>query len=241
MSIINFFILGSCVTRDIFRFVKDTYKITEYYSRTSVCSIISNPVLISENQIKLQSDFQRRMVIRDFIKTFFIDINNLAFDFLIIDLIDERFNLLKINGSVITRSVEFINAGLDYLAYEKIEKTLSFWEDACELFVKKLLSILPKEKIIIHEAYWANRYIDNGIIKEYKNQKEIDTNNDLLKRYYNILEKELSQKVVKTKNILMGDPNHIWGLTPFHYTEEYYKEIYSQIKNYKSEDKDDKE
>lgn len=222
----RYFILGSCVTRDVFRESKTDNKVVDYYARTTIKSLISKPVTI--NEIKLESKFQRRMIECDFKKTLFEDIKNSEFDIFIIDLIDERFDIVKVDDSYVTRSSEFVAAGLENIG-EKINKSLPDWERECSEFVNRLLSIIPVKNIIIHEAYWAKKYVENGEIKEFPNPNYIDTNNSLLKEYYSVLKKLIPTSVVKFEGDLLGDSSHVWGLSPFHYNDEYYKNIHNQL------------
>ncbi|MFO1444434.1 hypothetical protein KDN24_14745 [Bacillus sp. Bva_UNVM-123] len=225
----KYFILGSCVTRDIFRFISTDYHVSDYYARTSLRSIVSEPLIYKENDVKLTSSFQKRTVIKDLEKTFFYDIQNTDFDYLLIDLIDERFELLQVGNSIVTRSTEFINSGLDSsLNGTGIVKVIDDWKKDCYIFANRLLSIVPSEKIIIHEAYWAKQYFEDGVLKDYRNQEKIDANNNILKEYYNELYQFTSAKMVRIEN-RFGDSKHMWGLAPFHYTKEYYKEVYKLI------------
>lgn len=211
--------------------MSDKKSVVDYYARTSLRSIVSEPVSINDDHINLSSDFQKNMVKRDFSKTFFSDVTEKEFDYLMIDLVDERFDLIRIGHSLVTRSNEYVNAGLESVFQgEKLIKSTDGWEKDCITFSQRLLSILPVKKIVIHEAYWANKYIDDGAVKEYPNQKNIDANNEILKQYYAILKKAIPAKVVRTQNELIGDSKHAWGVTPFHYTDDYYKEIYNQIR-----------
>jgi hypothetical protein len=230
VACIKIFILGSCVTRDIFRVV-DKCQVVDYYARTTLCSLMSQPLEIKD--INLVSEFQRKMIRRDFEKTFFEDTKKADFDFLIVDLIDERFNILQCGKSLITKSSEFVNSGLETLYdFVKIYKGTNEFNDAwkrdAQLFSNKLQSIVPVEKIIIHEAYWAKQYTVDGKLKEYPNQNSIDCNNKILLEYYQTLKQFIPAKVVKNKEFI-GDAKHMWGLTPFHYTQDYYEEIYNQI------------
>src|SRR5688572_18437592 len=105
----SYFILGSCVTRDIFSIMKDPSPIT-YYARSSLISIMGNPIPVEEEMLQLDSAFQRRMVLQDFQKTIFDDLSTLKFDYFIMDFIDERFDLFQIGDSYVTRSVELVNS-----------------------------------------------------------------------------------------------------------------------------------
>ena len=100
--------------------------------------------------------------------------------------------------------------------------------DSCEIFSNRLLKIIPPQKIIIHEAYWTSQYYDNDEIKYFDNISIINKNNAILEDYYYILKYFIPSLTVKTNDI-KGNAQHAWGLSPFHYTDQYYKDIYNQI------------
>ncbi|MBY6802848.1 hypothetical protein FDC58_18175 [Clostridium botulinum] len=222
----RYFILGSCITRDVFRVSQKDSEVVDYYARTKLKSLISNPIDI--NDINLKSNFQKRIVKRDLEKTFFNDIKNEKFDYLIIDLIDERFNIVKVQDSFVTKSNEFVNAGLYNMA-TPISYALDEWESDCKEFSKRLIDVISPNKIFIHEVYWANQYIEDGKIKKYDNQKNIELNNSTLKEYYKTLKKYLPDVKIISCSDVIGDAHHLWGLSPVHYTDEYYKKIYNDI------------
>lgn len=63
---------------------------------------------------KIESAFQRQMVTRDIKKLFFVEIDDWAFDFLLIVFIDELFNLyITKDGTGCTISSEYLMDGFD--------------------------------------------------------------------------------------------------------------------------------
>jgi hypothetical protein len=91
----KFAIFGSCVSRDVFDITGHNDLLKHYYARCSVVSAVSDPVAVSGSDIGLNSDFQRRMLISDFQKSFAKGSWKTDTDCLIIDFIDERFGLLR--------------------------------------------------------------------------------------------------------------------------------------------------
>ena len=229
----NVFILGSCVTRDIFRVVKKEDKPITYYARTSFISQMSPPLELHENQIHLNSQFQRRMVIQDFRKTFLEEIKTKKPDVLIIDFIDERFDLLQHGQSYVTKSKEF-DEGKVSLAYHFVqlsrndESTHQLWENSCLRFIERLSQVFSG-KVYLHEAYWAKEYLDDERnVQKFTYQKAIDNSNSLLKRYYDFFKANMPEAEVLSAPC-MADSRHTWGLSAYHYTDDYYCEIYKQI------------
>jgi Family of unknown function (DUF6270) len=223
-------ILGSCVTRDAFELTTGDYNIEHYFARTSFLSLTSPPLDIKEEDILLESPFQRRCVYNDLTKQFFNLTKEKKSDIIIIDLIDERFNLLKIGESYITRSNEFANAKLirDYES-TLIKRNIDFrseWTEAAESFIIQLLDKYRPEEIIIHKTLWQEYYLDSKGNKQRYEQKinEITHHNRLLESYYEFLEERFPEiKVIDmAAEPYLASEEHKWGLSPFHFEENYY-------------------
>lgn len=226
-------IFGSCVSRDIFRIVTGSYEFN-YYARTSLISAVSAPLPINESDIQLGSAFQRKMVVQDFQKDFMESTNQFKPDIVIIDFIDERFDLFKYNNAYVTRTNEFVNGKVETLyTFEQVprfqESTHELWEQSCEMFVKKLLEVVPEDKIYLHEAYWAEGFLDGDGITLFENQDEILRNNEMLARYYSHFKKLCPGATIVSAD-RVSDVNHVWGKSPMHFTEDYYKNIYNQLR-----------
>lgn len=225
-------IFGSCVTRDVYRVAGITNVNFNYHARTSVISQMSRPVLEFIDKINLESGFQKRMVMNDVQKGFNDTI--LDSEILIIDFVDERFDLVRYGDSYLLRSVEFLNSGLEAsYRFEKIprfqEPTHKLWESSLEIFVSRLVSIIPVDRIVLHEAYWADSFLNqDGVIERFDNPEQIKKNNAMLKRYYERFKSFCpGLKIVSSKPI--GDVRHTWGKSPVHYTDAYYLDIYQQL------------
>lgn len=217
-------IIGSCVTRDSFEYI-DNIDITVYLSRVSLISMCSSkPNIIPEIQSNV-TGFLKRTLVEDFEKKHLEVLTSNDFDYLIIDFIDERFSLrTDVNGSYITNSQyvrSHTNADISFptIVPRLTHECLGKWISAAGYFTKQILKILPQEKIVIHEAYWVD-----GL-------KDSDRHNTYLSIYYNFL-KVLMPKAnyikVSEKNI-QTDPNHKWGVAPYHYKKEYYEEFAEKL------------
>jgi len=229
----NLLIFGSCVTRDVFAFFPDNISIIDYFARSSLISLESKPLGIVESGIYLESNFQRKMVLRDCNKTFYNVSKQLIFDYLIIDFIDERFNLLKHEDTYVTRSSEFVNSKLEMkFNFELVKRNdTMLWEKSCCQFIEKVKEFVPEDKIILHEAYWSPVYINNGEIIEFDKPmlKQIVHNNALLRHYYEFFLSQLPKCTKVCSKLNIADSAHKWGLSPFHYHYPYYEDIYQQI------------
>ena len=85
-------IFGSCVTRDIMEYdYRKVFCINEYIARQSIISSLSVPVEFDENDIKLDSTFQTKQLESDLKKNALARLENSDAEYLIIDLIEEKW------------------------------------------------------------------------------------------------------------------------------------------------------
>ena len=118
----NISIIGSCVTRDIFEYDKDVFKINDYFARSSIVSMTSLPIDVNSDYVQLNSPFQKKCVLNDLNKHSIQSVLNEDNDYLIIDLIDERFNLYYRDGSFVTKSNELVSSGFDLSDFKEMKK-----------------------------------------------------------------------------------------------------------------------
>ena len=89
--------MESCISRDIFEFADSKrFQIEHYFARTSVISSVSKPIELKEEEIKLSSPFQRRMVLTDLNKSYWKTIRDGISEYVMIDFIDERYETGKL-------------------------------------------------------------------------------------------------------------------------------------------------
>ncbi|MGQ9007517.1 DUF6270 domain-containing protein [Bacillus stercoris] len=227
-------IFGSCVTRDPFSFVENEYVIENYFARSSLVSLYSRPLNIKKDGIELDSEFQKKQVYNDLHKIFRRHIQKESDNVLIIDFIDERLDVLKFYDTFITRSMEYVNSNLPRILnttlFEKSEDFFSSWEASALSFTQELKKY-HKGIIILHKAYWKEQYIDkNGDILNFENDQDIKKNNSYLKRMYTFIERNLAERVHCIElDSYKCDANHKWGLSNFHYEEQYYIDFISSL------------
>ncbi len=167
----RFAIFGSCVTRDAFEFGQPNpgkERVSIYLARTTVNSCLSTPVPFKNLfAAERQQKFEERCVIDDIFKRHFDALREKPFDYLLLDLIDERHPIISVDGSYLCYSVPFLRMAeafkLDPAKFERrsprdpslIEETLA----NLPRFVERLSAIVDPSHIILHEAYWATEFI----------------------------------------------------------------------------------
>ena len=240
----NVSIFGSCVSRDILGY--DTkrmlnIKLGTYIARQSVISSVSESADVDYNEVKLDSKFQKRMVLSDMNKTAFDLFSQSESKYLIIDLIDERFSLAKYNNSIVTYSSCAAEGGFNekvkLINYE--EKNGEFYFQGfnidiyLEEFCKRINKIYNTENIIIHKAKMLDFYMDRfGKFKKF--DKNIVGRNRSVNRRLDYMDSYLENSFKGCMAIDICDKffayeNNKWGLAPMHYCDDYYRKAVELI------------
>ena len=247
-------ILGSCCSRDIFEYLdKASYDINLYIARTKLVSQLSEPFSPVDG-LNLSSSFQRRLVFNDLEKTQWEDLQKSSGDCCVIDFIDERFNLLKIqmnaSSTYITKSNELVNSGfLINKKYQEVQYKFknNRWKiETADLdiyldhFLRKILALYKNKKIVLHKAYMQDTYIrKDGSRKPFSPAVTVNNHqvNFMLDYLYSYTENFFRKNHRRFYTIYLCDKylaseSHKWGLAAMHYQEDYYREAADLIKDY---------
>lgn len=242
-------IFGSCVSRDLLEFDRlKKLNLRTYIARQSIISAVSPPIKCNIDDINLESKFQKEMVYNDFVKETFNRFKNDGSKYLMIDLIDERFKILKYiqneTESIITYSAslqesKYLNNPQIITRERKIFGGKSYFVNNKKLdyylkdFCTKVLEIYEPQNIIIHKAKMSNYYINSlGNISKFdiNNLNNNKIVNDLLEYMYDYLEANFPNAlVIDICDSFCADENHKWGLSPMHYEQEYYVKVFLEI------------
>lgn len=228
------FIAGSCVSRDAFNENnQDSFSMAGYFARYSLARLAYPTVQnlnLSEKEFsqKVPSAFQRKILKQEWDNILIERIQQTEFDCLLIDLVDERFGLVEMEpGVYITNSDELRNSRImevrsaNKLAPDSTE-FISRWEEG----FKKLIDVASAEKIIINNVFWSDKLDSGEGFEPISNPKRIKYCNTMVSTLYDIAAKYLNPKtqfVNYPRDIFVGDSNHKWGKSPFHYTKDVYE------------------
>ena len=236
-------IIGSCVTRDAFEFEPNVIDISgAYFPRASLVSIMSSPISIEHTILSSENQWLKWVVLNDYNKTTLAQVKSKRPEFIFIDLIEERYDLIKLGDSYLTRSDEFVKVNPlskspeygSILGSTSDEATILFYEKA-KLFCEKINSDFPDSIVIIHDARYSNYYRDGGMIKQFdvvRRHKNAIMNAKLLS-HIDFLGRNISRvkKIRIDDEFSIANKEHKWGLSPFHYIDEYYLEFMREVKN----------
>lgn len=243
-------IIGSCITRDLWPIRGDGAEGLLYVSRTSLPSLLSEPLQgfqpAKEPPGPLKG-YPHKALVEDLTKTALARLVAFRPTHLIFDLIDERFDLLWVERSIITHSWELEASG--YLAQEPLRGARSIprlspactrlWTEAAgELAALVRATPLREAQLVLHVSRWASevrgpdgrlRPLTDVAIMEGR-PAEIGEHNALLAVYEDILTRVMPPMArLDAAGLRVADAEHRWGLSPFHFIPEYYAEIWRQL------------
>ncbi len=172
------------------------------------------------------SAFQRRMVEIDFSKGLAGLLSESDFDWLVVDLIDERLRLVRTSTGYVTFSPEAQRAGVtpaaDVLVAPGSDEHLSAFAEGWQ----KLLSTVDPERIILNRVHWARTLTDG---REHDNVPAIDRSNAVLDSLYAMIEGSVAGVIRYPGEVTKTDPDHRWGPLPFHYCDAFYRYTLNEL------------
>lgn len=216
------YIYGSCVSRDAFDH-QDAPFLAGYVARSPFGSAFS-PALDQIPDINLQmnpSAFQQAMVQTDLYKLLPHRLERAEFDFLMVDLIDERLRTVRSAPGYYTYSPEAQRCGMSVdqvpLILPGSQEHMASFKDG----LRGLLEIVSPDRIVVNRVFWAEVDV-NG--KEAAPRESVAENNKILAELYSYFESARGIRFIDySPEQLVADPDHKWGASPFHYVPAFYQ------------------
>lgn len=227
--------MGSCVTRDAFLDI-DPVEVVYYTARTSILSIYARPVAIGDDVLaRVEPEFIRRCIRTDFRKTLMAEMAATAPDAVVLDFIDERFDVFCRGDQVVSKSWDMYQAGLWQVAAGqglrdagKEDAALrALLMDRARRFYRDLAGLVGADRVFLHRAECTDRYLDlDG------QEQTFDADTRASNARTNALIGELvgaaqgilpPQAVIDVMAGMRADAANIWQLAPFHYEPRYYR------------------
>ena len=218
-------IFGSCVTRDVVEFAAGL-TVGKYCARQSVVSAVANrPMQETIDALQFVEGthpFHQRCVQEDFDKTTLNELGKRSSDEVaIVDFIEERTPLgVTPCNTIISLSqaaTKFSNAR------PLITRTISpYSEEHIDLFgnaIRDFSMRLNGRPVIVHRSLYS------------PGDWEFERANRVLDQFYTQAIPLLQPIAVveSAPELRISGTNHKWGLAPYHYIDEYYKDIVRQI------------
>ncbi|WP_419177478.1 DUF6270 domain-containing protein [Serinicoccus chungangensis] len=237
------FIYGSCVSRDTFDFLADSqFELVTYVARQSLWSATSGPNTDAPPEFQSTSPFQRRMLMGDWEGSLLglLRQHSEGIDLLLWDLFDERLGANRLaNGKVVTRSVDTLSTGLE-AALPPTSSRITFgldqhlrgFTDAVTRFGTELDSLDLLKRTLVVAPPWATTTA-KGTPAPPSYSLMPDRANEIMQAYYEVVHTTLGLPLVTVSPTeAVADPEHKWGLAPFHYSRAVYESLASQIASF---------
>jgi hypothetical protein len=231
-------IWGSCVTRDTLEAGAHSFAALSYHARSSWLAQARGaavpPVPVPDG-----AGFGERMVREDLQTSIVALLAQEQPHVLVLDLIDERFDVVEVGGGRWTVSDYMGRMGLEEALRERATWLSRFSEDARqEEFaqavrqVAPLLERLPETRIVLHQAWYTARSADPAVPFYASAPHHVEWCNRRLAGHYAVLQEAFGPRlhvVEAPRDLLVGDPGHRWGLAHYHYVPSYYADVLAQL------------
>jgi len=215
-------IFGSCVSRDILaRMDPASYDLQLYSARSSFGSLFAEQPFEDEYSARLQSAFQKRTLAMDINKTAIPKFKTLKPDVVLVDLIDERFDLVRMpTGGRCTYSSELARAGFQLTQQTHVpsnsEEFFSHWLAGWKRFIKMMDARGMRDAIAVNRCYYSSHSVSGVPFPS----SEVLPANAKLERMYAAQALDLgSHQFLDYPEGRSCPDDHRWGPSPYHYDD----------------------
>lgn len=244
-------VLGSSHTRPMFRsddyfnpYYKNYYDVVYTQFHSSIISLVGKKREYKDNYFSSRNSTVKKYIQTDFEKSFFESLKEAKPDFLIIDIyIDVQMGVIYFgDGTVI--SYNSYQAESNYVLEHLDNKTklstifnddnyMKNFSSALETFRRRILNVLPEDRIIIHSFDMSEDYRDkdNSIRKYSQSQDSIVELNEVAVEMQLLLEKTFPKAFIldiRDSNYHGGKDNPL-GNMPHHFESGYYREMLNEL------------
>lgn len=239
---LKFGIFGSYNSRAILQklVLFSNNEIAWQFSNCSLVSLMSSTNSIRKEDLGVGNNFRADALHWDITKYFKNNMEELlnSIDYLVVDFIEEQYDIVKYNGSYITKSVAFnesvLNRDLeDGTVLKRTSETMwELWEYACLQFINCLKKYVEPNRIILNKVFLSETFCSKEANKFFAELKYIREINSALAKYYSFFENHLDGiKIVslKIKDLSFCDKHHTYGCYPYHMNDYAYFELADQI------------
>jgi len=217
------FILGSVVSRDMLDASSGQFDVAGYLARTSMTGV-GLPMVgmrgIRDGVYGMSNPELRRMTFNDLDKGTLSNIAAAKFDAVLLDFVEERFDLCMAQDSLFSYTSELKQViskeiSLDFLKPGS-EAFIALWLSGFE----RLMSALDGRLVILNRVFWAEKF-PNG--EAVASRGWIHYNNALLQRLYELVDRYWAIPIIDYPTThWVADLEHRWGKAPYHYTAPVY-------------------
>lgn len=201
-------------------------KRTFHYSNSSIISAMSNEKMWDKETVSI-NQYRKEALMADWTKSFRKQFKQIVenTDYILIDLLEERFDLLKAGSVYITESDAQKEAGSCPDLEVVRQKTLladGVWNEKMQQFVQLLESRFSCYQIILLEIYLNETYFDGMGYQKFPESEKIRETNHLLKRIYELFLRHCpnAYHIKLKKELQYSVYYHRYGCIPSHLNYE---------------------
>lgn len=233
-------VYGSCVARDTIEFAAPgSVDLQGYVARQSLISVDSDASEHLPAAMTVSSKFQERMIRADFSGGLLERVRSMApdLDVVLWDLADERHGVYRFSDdTVATRSIDTMRipeleerfAAAELLPFGTTEH-FAIWREHVWNFAEQLRSLGLFDRTVVLEVPWAVLTTE-GKPSPWSMGVRAKDANARYAPYYALLRERGFRVISLPEEVVLADPNHRWGLAPFHYTPTVYREVLRQLR-----------
>lgn len=230
-------IYGSCISRDSLELSpQQGVELAGYSARSSLVSSFGRrPTNLSGTSANVRSSFQRRMLESDAAKSLPTILRSTSYDLLLVDIVDERFNVLakgeeRLTDSPALRESSYI--AKNATAWRRIEsgsdEHFEAWTNALDRMLNVVAGLERPVRVAFLDAGWATTVSGTEPSQELLHAgRTPDSANELYRRYHEYFCSKIpAEQIIRPPaSVTVGDPHHKWGLAPFHYVQGFYDSV----------------
>lgn len=223
---------GSSTSMEAFAQPSD-FELLDYIARCSVGSAFQPKVdglIASLGEIyPLTDPFLRRILEIDLGKGLREALSATDFDFLLVDFIDERIPLLRVNSSYLTFSPELKRTGYQGAAQDEVRPGSAEHLELCKDGISSLVALVGAHRIVVNKVFWASH---NTAGEPLSQVREIYEMNEMLSSIYGFLSVIEGIRFIEyPESILLAEENHKWGPTPYRFGSAVHRHLLERLAN----------
>ncbi len=194
------------------------------YNFSSIISIMSP--LSKQIEIAHKNNYRKLMIERDVYSLFWDKLRENSVQYLLIDFIEERFDIIKYQDAYITKSDAWDDAEVQLsdgmLVKRHSEECTKLWKKKCRQFVERLQKDYPNVQIVLVKNYLCEKVGSIDKQECHHNIEQIKQDNSLLQEYYHFFETVCEKLIIvdeSNNNYYFTDKDYEYGAIPSHVNE----------------------
>ncbi|MDG6154952.1 DUF6270 domain-containing protein [Lactococcus formosensis] len=238
-------IFGSCISRDNFntRFnknYKEFFEVGVFRNQTSILSIMSEKVNITDNGLK--SDGEKQALNIEAKKDFLYKIHEEQPEYLILDFFaDTYYGCIELGEDVFfTNNTKYFHLEQfkemkKFTPYNNLDDYMLIWETKTKDFLKEIKEIVPDITIVIVNVKFSDIFADGTSLTDIRKKSnipvfDIEILNSIYAKQIEYVESNFDVESIDLthKNYLL-DKNHPWGSFYVHFEKEFYNDFLAKL------------